>query len=69
MYKICFMNTLCILYFSPKKVIIEDKHAQEQLRLISELDKDDKTIIFKMIDKTLTSQKFKEFFKKNLASI
>ncbi len=53
----------------PKEVIIEDKQAQEQLRLISELDKDDRAIIFKMIDKMLTSKKFKEFFKKNVASL
>lgn len=53
----------------PKEVVIEDKQAQEQLRLISELDKDDRTIIFKMIDKMLTSKKFKDFFQKNVASL
>ena len=53
----------------PKEVIIEDKQAQEQLRLISELDKDDRAIIFKMIDKMLTSKKFKDFFSKNVASL
>lgn len=53
----------------PKEVIIEDKQAQEQLRLISELDTDDRAIIFKMIDKMLTSKKFKEFFQKNVASL
>lgn len=53
----------------PKEVIIEDKQAQEQLRLISELDNDDKAIIFKMIDKMLTSKKFKDFFNKNIASL
>lgn len=53
----------------PKEVVIEDKQAQEQLRLISELDKDDRAIIFKMIDKMLTSKKFKDFFNKNVASL
>ena len=53
----------------PKEVVIEDKQAQEQLRLISELDTDDRAIIFKMIDKMLTSQKFKDFFTKNVASL
>lgn len=53
----------------PKEVVIEDKQAQEQLRLISELDKDDRAIIFKMIDKMLTSKKFKDFFSKNVASL
>lgn len=54
---------------SPKEVVIEDKQAQEQLRLISELDTDDRAIIFKMIDKMLTSKKFKDFFDKNVASL
>lgn len=53
----------------PKEVVIEDKEAQEQLRLISELDKDDRTIIFKMIDKMLTSKKFKTFFKENIEAL
>ena len=53
----------------PKEVVIEDKQAQEQLRLISELDKDDRAIIFKMIDKMLTSKKLKDFFNKNVASL
>ena len=53
----------------PSHRVIEDKQAQEQLRLIAELDNDDRAIIFKMIDKMLTSQKFKEFFKKNVASL
>lgn len=53
----------------PKEVVIEDKQAQEQLRLISELDTDDRAIIFKMIDKMLTSKKFKDFFSKNMASL
>lgn len=46
-----------------------DKQAQEQLRLISELDTDDRAIIFKMIDKMLTSKKFKDFFNKNVATL
>lgn len=53
----------------PKEVIIEDKQAQEQLRLIAELDDDDRAIVFKMIDKMLTSKKFKDFFQKNVESL
>ena len=37
--------------------------------LISELDTDDRAIIFKMIDKMLTTKKFKDFFSKNVASL
>jgi transcriptional regulator with XRE-family HTH domain len=53
----------------PQEVIIEDKDAQEQLRLISDLDQDDRAIIFKMIDKMLTSKKFKLFFKENVQAL
>lgn len=57
------------MIYLPKEVIIEDKQAQEQLRLIAELDDDDKTIIFKMIDSFLTKKKFKDIFNKNVASL
>lgn len=50
----------------PKEVIIEDKTAQEQLRLISQLDEDDKQFVFQMIDKILTNKKFKTFFQENM---
>ena len=53
----------------PKEVIIEDKATNEQLRLIAELDEDDRAMVFRMIDKMLTSKKFKEFFNKNVASL
>jgi len=53
----------------PKEIVIEDKAANEQLRLITQLDEDDRAIIFKMIDKMLTSKKFKEFFQKNINSL
>lgn len=53
----------------PEEVVIEDKQAQEQLRLISELDNDNRAIIFKMIDKMLVSKKCKDFFSKNVASL
>lgn len=39
----------------PKEVIIEDKTAVEQMRLIQQLDEDDKQTIFKLIDKMLTN--------------
>ncbi len=50
----------------PKEVVIEDK---EQLRLFAELDSEDRTMIFRMIDKMLNSKKFKEFFHKNVDSL
>ena len=53
----------------PKEVILEDKNTVEQMRLIQQLDEDDKTTVLKIIDKMLTTKKFKEFFKKNVAML
>lgn len=46
----------------PAEVTIEDKSVVEQIRLIQQLDDDDKQTIFKLIDKMLTNKKFKDFF-------
>lgn len=53
----------------PKEVTVEDKTTMEQLRLIQQLDDDDKHVIFKMIDTMLTKKKFKDFFQKNIAAL
>jgi hypothetical protein len=53
----------------PKEVVIEDKTTLEQVRLIQELDDDDKHVIFRMIETMLTKKKFKDFFKKNVATL
>ncbi len=39
------------------------------MRLIQELDEDDKQTVFKIIDKMLTTKKFKDFFNKNVATL
>lgn len=53
----------------PREVVIEDKTAVEQMRLIQQLDEDDKQTIFKLIDKMLTNKKFKDFFQNNVAAL
>ncbi len=53
----------------PSEVIIEDKTAIEQMNLIQQLDEDDRSMVFKMIDKMLTTKKFKDFFQKNVAAL
>ena len=53
----------------PNEVVIEDKTAVEQMRLIQQLDDEDKQTIFKLIDKILTNKIFKDFFQKNVAVI
>jgi hypothetical protein len=49
--------------------VIEDKTAAEQMRLIQQLDEEDKQTVFKIIDKMLTTKKFKDFFQKNVAML
>jgi transcriptional regulator with XRE-family HTH domain len=51
---------------TPQEITIEDKAASEQLKLISQLDDDDKQTVFNIIDKMLTNKKFKTFFKENI---
>jgi len=53
----------------PQEVDITDKSALEQMKLIQELDDEDKQTIFKMIETFLTKKKFKDFFNKNVAAL
>ena len=53
----------------PKEITIEDKSTIEQMKLIQQLDDEDKQTIFKLIDKMLTNKKFKDFFSKNIAAL
>ena len=53
----------------PEEVTIEDKSLLEQVRLIQQLEDDEKSVVFKMIDTFLTKKKFKDFFKKNIATL
>lgn len=66
------MTTDQILYYDgkiPTEVTIEDNTTVEQMRLIQQLEDDDKQTIFKLIDKMLTNKKFKDFFQKNIATL
>ena len=53
----------------PDQVTIEDKSLMEQVKLIAELEPEEKNMIFKMIDTFLTKKKFKDFFQKNVAAL
>jgi hypothetical protein len=53
----------------PKEVAIEDENATQQLKLIQELEDEDRSTIFKLVDKILTNKKFKEFFNQNVAPL
>lgn len=51
----------------PKEVTIEDKTTLEQVKLIGQLEPEDKNMVFRLIDTIVTKQKFKTFFAQNLA--
>jgi len=41
----------------------------EQVKLIPQLEYEEKSMVFKMIDTFLTKKKFKDFFQKNIAAL
>lgn len=53
----------------PSEVKIEDKTFQERVRLIEQLEEEDKQALFRVIDSMLTKSKFKDFFQKNVAAL
>lgn len=53
----------------PKEVTIEDKTTNEKLRMIEQLEEEDKEALYRMIDCMLTKNKFKDFFNKNIATL
>ncbi|MCF2217925.1 hypothetical protein H9Q08_01235 [Chryseobacterium sp. PS-8] len=46
---------------------MEDKTELEQIRLVQQLEEEDKQTIFRLVEKMLTNKKFKDFFAKNAA--
>lgn len=52
----------------PAEITLEDKSVVEQVRLIGQLEDDEKNTVFKVIDTFLTKKRFKDFFEKNLAA-
>jgi len=48
----------------PKEISLEDKTTVEQVKLIQEVDQEEKNMVFKMIVTFLTKKKFKDFFQK-----
>jgi len=53
----------------PQVITLENETEDERLKLIDKLDDEDKSTVFKIIDKMLTTKKFKEFFDKNMTSL
>lgn len=50
----------------PTAVKLEGKTDFEKLHLINQLQEDDKTTVYKIIDTMLTKQKFQTFFEQNI---
>lgn len=50
----------------PTEENIEDKTIIEQLKLINELEPEDKQMVFRLIDTAITKKKFKDFFQQQL---
>lgn len=53
----------------PNEVTFDDKNTIEQMQLIQQLDEDDRTTVFKIVETMLTKKKFKDFFNKNVAAL
>ena len=53
----------------PKEVILVDKTELEQIRLLQQLEEEDKQTIFRLVEKMLTNKKFKDFFAKNAVAL
>lgn len=53
----------------PDDITVEDKSLMEQVKLIQELEPEEKNMVFKMIDTFLTKKRFKDFFAKNIAAL
>lgn len=53
----------------PQEITVEDKSVLERMKLIEQLEEEDKKALFRIIDGMLTKSKFKDFFQKNVATL
>ncbi len=53
----------------PQGVSIENKSVMERMKLIEQLEAENKQAIFRIIDGMLTKSKFKDFFNKNVTAL
>jgi transcriptional regulator with XRE-family HTH domain len=50
----------------PSIVTVEDKTVAEKIRLMEQLEEEDKNVLYRMLDTMLTKQKFQNFFEQNI---
>ena len=53
----------------PNEVTIEDKATLEQLKLINELDSEEKGILLKLIETFVSKKRFKDYLQNNIATL
>ncbi|AZI39178.1 XRE family transcriptional regulator [Epilithonimonas vandammei] len=53
----------------PNEVSVEDSAVLEQLKLINELDKEEKNILLKLIETFVSKKRFKDYLQKNIAAL
>ncbi len=53
----------------PNEVSMEDTAVLEQLKLINELDTEEKNILLKLIETFVSKKRFKEYLQKNIATL
>jgi transcriptional regulator with XRE-family HTH domain len=51
----------------PTPVTVEDKTVSEKIRLVEQLEDEDKNVIYKMLDTMLTKKRFQDFFQQNIS--
>ncbi len=53
----------------PNEVSMEDTAVLEQLKLINELDAEEKNILLKLIETFVSKKRFKDYLQKNIATL
>jgi hypothetical protein len=53
----------------PEEPASADKALAEQVRLIAELEADERSMVFKLVDAFLSKKRFREFVQKNIAAL
>jgi hypothetical protein len=59
------IGDVCLLRSSAQGIV----HLLEQVKMIQNLDPEEKNMVFKIVDTFLTQKKFKDFFQKNIAAL
>ena len=53
----------------PNEVSMDDKATLEQLKLINELDSEEKGILLKLIETFVSKKRFKDYLQNNIATL